>query len=76
LLDAAEKANLSMLESKVLKIIAEKGGKLSIVNANTLCEGDALSAFKRAKPKMKKQGWELHQHNNHLCAKPHKKGRE
>jgi hypothetical protein len=70
LLVAVDKAELIGMEAKVVKIIAEKGGKVAVADAETRCGGDAVSAFKRAKPKMKKQGWNLHQQNNQLCAKP------
>jgi hypothetical protein len=68
LLTAADTAGLIGKEAKVVKIIADHGGKVSIPNAEILCEGDALSAFKRAKPKIKKVGWNLYQRDNHLCA--------
>lgn len=69
LLSAAESAELKGMEARVVTLIAEQGGRVKIADADTLCSGDALSAFKRAKPKLKKLGWELSQRDNQLCAK-------
>ena len=70
LLAAIDESDLSKAEAKVIRIIAEKNGSVPIVDANTLCNCDALSAFKRAKTKLRKCGWQLHQHHESLCAKP------
>ena len=72
LLAAVEKARLIGMEARVLKEIVRAGGKLRVADADTRCEGDAVSAFKRAKRKISKFGWVLRQLNNELCASPKK----
>lgn len=73
LLFAIENADLSKTQEKVLRLVAQCGGSVPIVNANTLCDCDALSAFKRAKEEMKKHGWHLCEKNTALRAVPLKK---
>jgi hypothetical protein len=68
LIEAAERADLAGKEAKVVKIIAERGGRVPIADAALHCRGDALSAFKRAKPKLKRQGWNLFQRDNEFRA--------
>ena len=41
LLALADKADLSRMEAKVIRVIAQKGGWVSLPDANTLCGGDA-----------------------------------
>lgn len=73
LLNVIDEAGLSKMEAKVVRVIAERNGSVPIVDANTLCDCDALSAFKRAKPKLRKCGWHLRQHHSELRAEPLKK---
>lgn len=68
LLAASDRAELKGLEQKIVKVIADRGGKVSIRDANIFCNGDAVSAFKRAKPKLRKRGWYLYQGDKHICA--------
>lgn len=72
LLAAAGKARLIGMEARVVKVIVRGGGQLRVANADTECEGDAVSAFKRAKRKISKFGWVLFQLNGELCASPKK----
>lgn len=73
LLTVIDASGLNRTEAKVVRVIAEKRGSVPIVDANTLCDCDALSAFKRAKPKLRKLGWVLRQHHSKLCIAPLKK---
>jgi hypothetical protein len=73
LLEAAKSANLLGAEMRVIRAIAEKDGRIKIADADTLCQCDALSAFKRVKKRKEFKGWKLRQIDNHLCAEPIKK---
>jgi hypothetical protein len=68
LLAAVEEAGLIGKEAKVVRVIVRFGGRVSIPDAKLHCDGDAVSAYKRAKKKLKKVGWILRQSDNHLLA--------
>ena len=68
LLDAAEAANLIGAELRVIRVIADAGGRIRIADADTLCGCNAIDAFKRAKRKLK--GWKFKQVDNQLCIDP------
>jgi hypothetical protein len=69
LLDAANNADLKGVELKLVTLIATLNGNVSIKDAELHCDGaDVVSAFKRAKPKLKKHGWNLSQRDNHFTA--------
>lgn len=72
LLSAIDKADLSKTQAKVVRVVAERKGCVLIVDAHTLCDCDAVSAFKKAAKKLRKYGWHLHQKNSALVAKPNK----
>ena len=73
---AIVRAKLTRLQREVVELIAENGGQARIADVEKrMTEGSPLDAFKRAKPKLMKEGWILSRFDNCLVANPNPKPR-
>ncbi len=69
LANAVEAAGLIGVERQVVDAVA-RTGQVPISTLALQLQCDVLSAVKRAKPKLKKVGWNLSRRDNHIEAKP------
>lgn len=70
LLEVIRTSNLSPIETMIVESIYNNGGAKSIAELLLDCDNaDVISAFKRAKKKLKKLGWNLHQKHNQIVVR-------
>ena len=70
LIAAADKVGLIGVERRLVVALAEFQGRASLRDLNRAAAGDALSALRRVRPRLRKKGWMLFRRDSHIVATP------